>query len=940
MTLKDSKYIDNVILQKDTLQELLTNIKNYPIIDIDYVDENEIDQLHNNTENGNNPNNWKIWETYTDGTPCIKITYGDNKTTKGNIIFADALKRLIREKQMQKASLEEDKKNYKDEEDFYNKVFEENEKIYNERKQTLDTWIQIKQNNLNSQSNLIKLLEVFDQDNLSEEDARIALGEFYPLFHTFDANNQININDYASKEIVNIGQDSESSTTYELEVYVFNDKSPFTSRLQNIIFNSNSTNEQITAANKLINIIEAYPTYVMTTIIDNSDPNNPVDVGHQIIDINQNQELYTIQQYVGVYLNEVIHIAWIKKENAKKLLDDIKGKYNRTLDEITEIDDKIEIWNSWIPLIAAGTHTLADTSDENEIGYPYKLITINSENAKDRTMYGYKYVKVGSNILWDKNINFKEITDPDNIIQRNGHFRVTINGHTYEIPIKGFEQSGPIVADTSNGFLENVQYYKEFFDDSEPPMSLGIHELGWDNNEIEQNPIEGVIYYLSKDNEILPTGNGVTNLGSPDNKWGTIYGVDLGSEKYPFENGYFEHGYFDEIKIGDVVIGGEGGSGDSGKFLRGDGAWSNELTGSILISDDTEAVRTSPGYIVADTDDLITNEILIEDDESPYPLYQYTGEYNAPTGNPPKLFYVHRGTGPDSGGLPIKDGNTIIAYGKELKANHYFDTVSTYYAGDYCNYGTNNCYIAYSGGSYVGPGVETDDPSKELPEAFGVKILHQYIFADGQASNYYILYDNEYIQCVQNEKYTNQFPFYTTGGDDIADPAVGYGLETALVNGSIATYGGISARKSIKGYKVYGAVFNDYAEYRTTLDAKPGSCVIDLDNGSLQLSTKRLIPGAQIISDTFGTCMGKTAQHQTPLAVAGRVLAYPYKPREEYHAGMAVCSAPNGTVDIMTREEIRDYPDAIIGIVSEIPQYEVWGSDDVQVDGRIWIKVR
>jgi len=61
---------------------------------------------------------------------------------------------------------------------------------------------------------------------------------------------------------------------------------------------------------------------------------------------------------------------------------------------------------------------------------------------------------------------------------------------------------------------------------------------------------------------------------------------------------------------------------------------------------------------------------------------------------------------------------------------------------------------------------------------------------------------------------------------------------------------------------------------------------------------------------------------------------------------MAVCSAPNGTVDIMTREEIKEYPDRIIGTVSEIPTYEVWsggaqnGKDDIQVNGRIWIYVR
>ena len=86
--------------------------------------------------------------------------------------------------------------------------------------------------------------------------------------------------------------------------------------------------------------------------------------------------------------------------------------------------------------------------------------------------------------------------------------------------------------------------------------------------------------------------------------------------------------------------------------------------------------------------------------------------------------------------------------------------------------------------------------------------------------------------------------------------------------------------------------------------------------------------------------MGVTETATTPIAVAGRVLVYPYQLRTNYHAGMAVCSAPNGTVDIMTRDEIRDYPDCIIGIVSEIPDYETWGSNNVKVDGRIWIKIK
>ena len=44
-------------------------------------------------------------------------------------------------------------------------------------------------------------------------------------------------------------------------------------------------------------------------------------------------------------------------------------------------------------------------------------------------------------------------------------------------------------------------------------------------------------------------------------------------------------------------------------------------------------------------------------------------------------------------------------------------------------------------------------------------------------------------------------------------------------------------------------------------------------------------------------------------------------------------------VDIMSRREIRKYPDRIIGIVSEIPDYEKW-EGKVDVNGRIWVYVR
>ena len=44
----------------------------------------------------------------------------------------------------------------------------------------------------------------------------------------------------------------------------------------------------------------------------------------------------------------------------------------------------------------------------------------------------------------------------------------------------------------------------------------------------------------------------------------------------------------------------------------------------------------------------------------------------------------------------------------------------------------------------------------------------------------------------------------------------------------------------INADRVYSAVFNDYAEYRTTINLEPGRVVIDNDDGSLSCSSNRL----------------------------------------------------------------------------------------------------
>jgi hypothetical protein len=159
---------------------------------------------------------------------------------------------------------------------------------------------------------------------------------------------------------------------------------------------------------------------------------------------------------------------------------------------------------------------------------------------------------------------------------------------------------------------------------------------------------------------------------------------------------------------------------------------------------------------------------------------------------------------------------------------------------------------------------------------------------------------------------------------------------------------GFSAWKRIwcEGNTITGAVWNDYAECRESHDTEPGYVLMEVGDDSLTKTIERLSHFAGISSDTYGFSQGETDKAKTPIAVAGRVLVYPYQDRDNYKPGDCVCAAPGGTVDIMTREEIINWPDRIIGTVSCVPDYEEWGGGEiadrpaVKVNGRIWIKVK
>lgn len=145
----------------------------------------------------------------------------------------------------------------------------------------------------------------------------------------------------------------------------------------------------------------------------------------------------------------------------------------------------------------------------------------------------------------------------------------------------------------------------------------------------------------------------------------------------------------------------------------------------------------------------------------------------------------------------------------------------------------------------------------------------------------------------------------------------------------------------ISGNVMYGACWNDYAEYRISDCQESGRVICENGDDTLSLATERLQPAGNVISDTFGFVIGETEQAKTPVAVSGRVLAYPYESREEFkkNIGRPVCSGPNGTVSIMTDKEYRDKGYCAIGTISAVPDYEEWGAGKIKVNGRVWIKV-
>ena len=442
-----------------------------------------------------------------------------------------------------------------------------------------------------------------------------------------------------------------------------------------------------------------------------------------------------------------------------------------------------------------------------------------------------------------------------------------------------------------------------------------------------------------------------TSLGSKSNPWSEAYITNLGSSDKPVNQAYIKNL---SITAGGTISGSPTFSGEltitseldatrthSQSFYATAAMPDNSnfnFTGTIRFTSNIPANSSSAGY-------YYDKEVTVQGDDG-------TGSYNHDiTGT---AVYCNYSPGSGTTTRIIKAPVEANVWYDVSSTTFYIGTVTESSGGSSCNpitgttdwgrdyEGTGSCYSGSS--TYVS---HTGTTFREILTK-GHAVLNTDSgttkkFKDNDmAKQYYTKSGNTYTQCNNSTDYKSITQFYKVIGNK-NDPGLGiqWGAEgTMTLTGSITTRGGIAAGKSIKGYQVHAAVFNDYAEYRQTDSQEPGRCVIEVGDGNMTLSSKRLQPGANIVSDTFGFSIGETYLAQTPIAVCGRVLAYPLEDKQTYEPGDAVCSGPNGTISKMTREEIREWPDRIIGYVSEIPNYEIWGSDQVEVNGRIWIKIK
>ena len=986
----DKRYEDNIVLKRDAFQNLLTQIKNYPIIDIDYVsNENKKDVLHDN----------KIWHAYTDDTPCLKITYGDDRSLKGNIIFAEALQEEIAQKK-------EELKNKKIE--LHNaeyisakvvKAFAQNKEIQEDKELEAQRIKSIWDKIANSKEQFLKAgLSIL---NFPFSDTYTTIDSLGPIdtFETLKPGTQYNanvtyyyLNDEKRYVVYTGGNTDWDNKVSRGEIYVYDgvsygNLSPLTlSKISlyytDVILNSFekvASGEQYDE-NKVYYYLEndQYYQYIHTTQENWNQLRNNGQLYVSVVGVNKEKELSFTYTNLKVEDRVRLYTELINLKNSTI-------KQNNTLVNIFSVEEQEFIENFADFIIAYNYLTFIEELAKRGFSQD-QIDIIRNLQSTEEWVYLSQIGLDESNVSLDESNQENGYSTPINVQGLRAIIRKIIRDESglwkwgensapnFESMkttfYDGFENIIGTIGNPDNGIIaKNLERLKNDYSS----IQTTIHNLNTEIEAIKQAIADAEAEILNQAGANVIYGYKYVKLGN-NIKWSDNfdYNVDDNEENHTF--------FIKTMTANDNAIQPTAPKEDqkSGTFrtqingklyeipIKGFDKQSNQpinmSTSSTIgiISDSTIGITSRGNTTITAKDGTTFQTITLDGNVA------INGTFN-PNGN----IINHMTPDPNATyNLGSKNNEWNILYARaaifgneEAGASNvrpFADETGNLGTKSYrwnfvhaVNLGDNEKYIDHA---YIMGYNTIEEGNKGSP-------ANSYVSADKGYFNTLYINGNEIsadpLYEVTNGGTTAQFwrggdtkdgkPGWsnTLTGNFIVDGVVTINSTNGTVDGNIPTIdsslysqGGAYFTKNVYGARVFNAVFNDYAEYRTTIDLEPGRVVIDNDDGSLSCSSKRLQPGAQVISDTFGHSMGYTENCHTPLAVAGRVLAYTCQDRNKYHAGMAVCSAPNGTVDIMTREEIKEYPDCIIGIVSEIPQYEVWGTDKVKVNNRIWIKIK
>lgn len=930
----DERYQDNLVLKKDAFQNLLTGIKNYPIIDIDYVVEDEVDELHNDT----------VWPNYTGGMPCIKITYGDARTTKGNVIFKDANKGKIAAAKKEIVRLTSLQTEWERRKNRWIDAFNLNKEIYQSKTaqieamantlnkmdldrynflilafNTLSYWSRFESNlNWSSYLWLTKNANGDYEIKPSTETITVTYPNIfdYKTWQTKNAKNEkVTIQcRFLSNEDPNYVQTSLIGLLKSIAIHVFNCKVEIVDGVEVITPIDTDYQDKADLYNTFIDFVSYYNQLVFLdglniAGIQDAFEEFAANYEDNVDDFRANANLrfgipLDVLEYFDYTIYNPSYNYTTTVSMVKNKINDVLGTLkNYVANNMTACQDKIKEIDKNLTWLETLTRTENDWNTQLAmISNDDKKKVPTANTGKAAVFYETEYYSIADYNYFIDYWNDEILNAAKNVVGEDGepHDR-TMYGYKYvkvgsniTFDDTYFTNKSPwnVGKNKTAELLEKT--------DTADKQASGTYRITI-NGHVYEVPIKGFtetesnqdIFIKTTFNAANGTGNNinfqgnVTGAGNIVTNNGNIFasGGAVGAATYQALRGYYEG------------IGTNYGSTNTAGFWY-DG--SNNILRTWDISNDKNLAGFGTHTIS-----------LIAKTASGDKGYDDNAAQVGIQNNGGVLEVV---------GLPNNSGTF-----HGLKCSNLTTTAAA-------NIGTN---LTVGGNTNISGNLSIGSESNPKNLVINGRTL-QISHIPNSISDTAHFWRGD---ATWNNTLTGNFILSSdAGATGNYQPTDANPSNTA---GAVFRCSGSGwFGRNLTANKVFNAVFNDYAECRQTIDLEAGRVVVDNDDGSLSCATKRLQPGAQVISDTWGHIMGETDKCKTPLAVAGRVLVYTYQACESYHAGMAVCSAPNGTVDIMTREEIREYPDCIVGIVSEIPQYETWGSDDIKVNGRIWIKVK